>query len=145
MHPLRKQRLIIVLLIVAASSAAIALVVYALRDNMNLFYEPVRVEKGEAPIDKKIRVGGMVVKGSVERDAESLAVRFKLTDYKAEVTVEYTGILPDLFAEDAGAVVTGRLTANGLFMADQVLAKHDEKYMPPEVAKALEGNMPAKQ
>jgi cytochrome c-type biogenesis protein CcmE len=142
MHPLRKQRLIIVLLIVVASSVAIALVVYALRDNMNLFYEPVRVAQGEAPIDKKIRVGGMVVINSVQRDAESLAVRFKLTDYQAEVDVEYTGILPDLFAEDAGAVVTGKLTSNGLFVADQVLAKHDENYMPPEVAKALEGNMP---
>lgn len=138
MHPVRKQRLIIVCAIVVATSIAAALIAYALRDNLNLFYEPIRIAQGEAPLSKKIRVGGMVVKNSMQRDAGSLTLRFRLTDYQAEVAVEYTGILPDLFAEDAGAVVTGMLNAEGVFVAEQVLAKHDEKYMPPEVAKALE-------
>lgn len=139
MHPLRKQRLLIVLLIVAGASIATALIAFALRDNLNLFYEPARIAKGEAPVGRKIRVGGMVVNGSIQRDEQSLAIRFSLTDYEAEVPVEYTGILPDLFAEDAGAVVTGKLNEQGIFIAEQVLAKHDENYMPPEVAKALEG------
>ena len=142
MHPVRKQRLIIVVAIIVATSIAAALIAYALRDNLNLFYAPIRIAQGEAPLNKKIRVGGMVVKGSMQRDAKSLTLRFRLTDYKAEVAVEYTGILPDLFAEDAGAVVTGMLNAEGVFVAEQVLAKHDEKYMPPEVAKALEKTKP---
>lgn len=138
MHPIRKQRLIIVLAIVVASSIAAALIAYALRDNLNLFYEPVRVAAGEAPIGKKIRVGGMVLEGSIQRNSQSLKASFVLTDYQAQVAVEYEGILPDLFAENAGAVATGKLNSDGVFIADQVLAKHDEEYMPPEVAKALE-------
>ena len=98
----------------------------------------MRIAAGEAPLGKKIRVGGMVLAGSVKRDAESLDASFVLTDYQAEVAVRYSGILPDLFAEDAGAVATGVLNEKGVFIAEQVLAKHDEKYMPPEVAKALE-------
>ena len=92
---------------------------------------------GEAPIDRTIRVGGMVVAGSVDRVEDTLKVRFRLTDYKAEVEVVYEGILPDLFAEEEGAVATGKLGIDGVFIAEQILAKHDEKYMPPEVAEAL--------
>lgn len=139
MHPLRKQRLMIVAVIVVGASLATALIATALKDNLNLFYEPERIAAGDAPLGRKIRVGGMVVPGSIVRDAETLAVTFVLTDYSADVAVQYQGILPDLFAEDAGAVATGMLNAEGIFMAEQVLAKHDEKYMPPEVAKALEG------
>lgn len=139
MHPIRKQRLIIVVLIIVGASLATALITTALKDNLNLFYEPARVKAGEAPIGRKIRVGGMVVKNSLERVNDSLAIRFSLTDYTAVVPVEYTGILPDLFAEDAGAVATGVLSKDGVFIAEQILAKHDENYMPPEVAKALEG------
>lgn len=139
MHPLRKQRLIIVCIIVVGASIAAWLMATSLSDNLNLFYEPAKVAAGEAPINKKIRVGGMVVKGSIERFNDGLSVRFVLTDYVAEVPVEYTGILPDLFDEEEGAVATGILNEEGIFMAEQVLAKHDENYMPPEVAKALEG------
>ncbi len=139
MHPVRKQRLIIVLFIVLGTSAAVALITKALSSNLNLFYEPTRIENGEAPLDKKIRVGGMVVEGSVKRDSESLTVYFEVTDYVATVSVYYEGILPDLFAEGEGVVATGKLNSNKEFIAEQVLAKHDENYMPPEVAKALEG------
>ena len=139
MHPVRKQRLMIVAVIVVGASLATALITTALKDNLNLFYEPDRIAAGEAPVGRKIRVGGMVVPGSIVRNPETLAVTFVLTDYSADVAVQYQGILPDLFAEDAGAVATGVLNAEGVFMAEQVLAKHDEKYMPPEVAKVLEG------
>ena len=138
MHPLRRQRLLVVAVIVVGASVAAALVFTALRDNMNLFYSPAQVAAGEAPIERRIRVGGMVVEGSVRRDPDSLAVSFALTDYQSVVPVRYTGILPDLFAEDEGAVATGILQADGECVAEQVLAKHDETYMPPEVAKALE-------
>ena len=137
MHPARKQRLIIVALIVIGASVAAALIASALRQNLNLFYEPVRVASGEAPVGRKIRVGGMVREGSLERLPESLTVRFVVTDYKADVTVEYTGILPAMFAEQAGTVATGVINEQGVFIAEQVLAKHDENYMPPEVAEAL--------
>ena len=137
MHPQRKQRLWVVLSIVVFSSAAVGLAVYALRGNINLFYPPVEVAAGAAPIDTPIRVGGMVVGGSVQRADDSLQVRFQVTDYQATVDVVYEGILPDLFAEGEGAVATGRLGADGVFLADDVLAKHDENYMPPEVAEAL--------
>ena len=142
MHPHRKQRLMIVTVIVLGASIGTALIALALRDNLNLFYEPARIAAGEAPLDRTIRVGGMVVEGSIERDPQTLAVRFVLTDYSAEVAVQYQGILPDLFTENAGAVATGKLNGAGVFMAAQVLAKHDEKYMPPEVAKAIRGKSP---
>jgi len=138
MHPLRRQRLWIVLSIVVFSSAAVGLAVYALRGNINLFYPPVEVAAGKAPVDTPIRVGGMVVDGSVQRADDSLEVRFTVTDYQASVDVVFEGILPDLFAEGEGVVASGRLGANGMLRADEVLAKHDENYMPPEVADALE-------
>ena len=137
MHPARKQRLIIVAIIVIGASVATALIANALKQNLNLFYEPTRIVNGEAPIGRKIRVGGMVVENSLTRIPNSLTVQFVVTDYEAEVTIEYTGILPDMFTEDAGTVATGVLTEDGLFVAEQVLAKHDETYMPPEVAAAL--------
>ena len=139
MHPKRKQRLIITLSIIILSSAAIGLVAYALRGNINLFYPPVDVVAGKAPIDRPIRVGGMVVAGSVQRSSTDLTTRFDVTDYAETVTVSYTGILPDLFAEGEGIVATGVLNKAGLFEASEVLAKHDETYMPPEVAAALKG------
>lgn len=140
MHPVRKQRLIIVCSVVLFSSVAIGLAAYALRGNINLFYPPVDVAAGLAPLDRPIRVGGMVVDGSVERSTESLEVRFAVTDYEATVPVVYVGILPDLFAEGEGAVAAGSLNADGVLMATEVLAKHDETYMPPEVAEALEAS-----
>lgn len=140
MHPVRRQRLWVVLSIVIFSTAAIGLVVYALRGNINLFYPPIEVASGAAPLDTPIRVGGMVVDGSVKRAADSLEVSFMVTDYQATVPVVYTGILPDLFAEGEGVVASGRLDASGTLQADEVLAKHDENYMPPEVAEALENS-----
>ncbi|MAT92098.1 MAG: cytochrome c maturation protein CcmE [Halioglobus sp.] len=138
MHPVRRQRLLLVLFVVVFSSAAIGLVVYGLRGNINLFFPPAQVVAGEAPVGQPIRVGGMVVDGSIERSAEDLSVRFRLTDYSGEVPVVYTGILPDLFGEGQGAVASGVLNDNGVLEATEVLAKHDENYMPPEVAEALE-------
>lgn len=138
MHPVRRQRLFLVLFVVLFSSAAIGLIAYALRGNINLFYPPSDVVAGKAPVDRSLRVGGMVVEGSVERSADSLEVRFELTDYSASVPVVYRGILPDLFGEGEGAVAAGKLTQQGVLEATEVLAKHDENYMPPEVADALE-------
>jgi cytochrome c-type biogenesis protein CcmE len=140
MHPVRKQRLFIVMFIALFSSVAIGLVLYALRGNINLFYPPAEVVEGNAPVNQPIRVGGMVVKGSVQRAQDSLAVSFQLTDFKASVPVVYTGILPDLFDEGQGAVASGVLNREGVLEATEILAKHDENYMPPEVADALENS-----
>ncbi|AOY87239.1 cytochrome c biogenesis protein CcmE [Marinobacter salinus] len=137
MHPTRKKRLTIVLFLVAGIAIAVGLTTYALRQNINLFYDPTQISAGEAPADVRIRAGGMVEEGSVLRDPDSLKVEFRVTDFNASVPVEYTGILPDLFAEGQGVVAMGRLDSRGYFVADQVLAKHDENYMPPEVADAL--------
>lgn len=138
MHPVRRQRLFLVLFVVVFSSVAVGLVTYALRGNINLFFPPAEVAAGMAPVGQPIRIGGMVVDGSVERSSADLSVAFQLTDYSANVRVVYTGILPDLFDEGQGAVASGVLDGNGVLQATEVLAKHDENYMPPEVAEALE-------
>ena len=138
MHPVRRQRLVVVLFIMVFSSIAVGLVAYALRGNINLFFPPAEVAAGKAPVGQPLRIGGMVVEGSVQRSDNSLAVRFELTDYAAVVPVVYEGILPDLFDEGQGAVASGELNEAGVLEASEVLAKHDENYMPPEVAEALE-------
>ncbi|MBZ0333925.1 cytochrome c-type biogenesis protein CcmE [Marinobacter sp. JH2] len=138
MHPIRKKRLTILIFLVIGLAVAVGLTTYALRQNINLFYDPTEIAAGNAPVDVRIRAGGMVEEGSVKRDPESLSVRFRVTNFTDSVPVEYVGILPDLFAEGQGVVAMGRLNNEGLFVADQVLAKHDENYMPPEVADALE-------
>ncbi|GLQ32375.1 cytochrome c-type biogenesis protein CcmE [Litoribrevibacter albus] len=137
MHPKRKKRLIAVCMIVLAAGAAIGLILYALSSNINLFFSPTDIADGKAPVEQRIRAGGMVLEGSVKR-GEKLDVQFVLTDYANNVTVQYNGILPDLFREGQGIVATGKLDANRVFIASEVLAKHDENYMPPEVAEALE-------
>lgn len=142
MHPLRKQRLIIVLFIIFGAAVAIGLVSFALRSNINLFYPPIEIAEGKAPQGAKIRAGGMVLENSVKRDPNSLKVEFVVTDYKANVPVVYNGILPDLFAEGDGVVVAGMLNAQGVFEATEVLAKHDENYMPPEVQDAIKDSHP---
>jgi cytochrome c-type biogenesis protein CcmE len=109
-----------------------------LRGNINLFFPPAQVAAGKAPIGPLIRVGGMVVDGSVHRSETDLQVRFEVTDFQATVAVVYVGILPDLFDEGQGAVAAGRLNEQGVLEATEVLAKHDENYMPPEVAHALQ-------
>lgn len=138
MHPVRRQRLLIVLGALALVGVAVALTAWALRENLNAFYTPADVAAGKAPVDRRIRVGGLVVTGSVQRATDSLHVEFVLTDGKGEVKVVHDGILPDLFREGQGILATGRLAADGRFAAEEILAKHDENYMPPEVKDALE-------
>ncbi|MBL6715529.1 MAG: cytochrome c maturation protein CcmE [Pseudomonadota bacterium] len=135
MHPKRRQRLTLVAFLFAGVAVAVGLALFALNENINLFYPPDQIARGEAPTDQRIRAGGMVLEGSVKRDPGSLAVRFTLSDMAGHnVPVVYEGILPDLFGEGQGIVATGRLRANGTFEATEVLAKHDENYMPPELA-----------
>ncbi|MEN0106077.1 MAG: cytochrome c maturation protein CcmE [Pseudomonas sp.] len=137
MNPLRKKRLLIILAIVAGVGIAVGLALSALQQNINLFYTPTQIANGEVPHDTRIRAGGMVKKGSLERSGDSLDVKFVVTDFAKDVTIRYRGILPDLFREGQGIVALGKLDADGVLVADEVLAKHDEKYMPPEVTKAL--------
>ena len=137
MNPLRKKRLLIIVAILAGVSIAVTLALSALKENINLFYTPTQIASGEAPRDMRIRAGGMVAEGSLQRSADSLDVRFIVTDFNKSVTITYRGILPDLFREGQGIVALGKLNADGVVVADEVLAKHDEKYMPPEVTKAL--------
>ena len=118
-------------------AAATTLALLALRENINLFFAPTEVQSGKAPRDSNFRLGGMVVPGSIHRSEDGLEVRFDLTDTAQSVTVLYRGILPDLFGEGQGVVTQGRLLPDGTFYAEQVLAKHDETYMPPEVDEAL--------
>ena len=137
MTPLRRQRFILVGLLVLGVSVALGLTLLALRENINLFFSPTQVKAGEAPQQASFRLGGMVVEGSVRRPDADLSVEFVLTDTVEQVTVTYKGILPDLFREGQGIVTQGMLNNNGIFEAKQVLVKHDENYMPPEVADAL--------
>jgi cytochrome c-type biogenesis protein CcmE len=137
-NPLRKKRLFIVLAIVAGVGIAVALALSALQQNINLFYTPTQIASGEAPQDTRIRAGGLVVEGSVVRSSDSLETDFVVTDGVKNVTIRYSGILPDLFREGQGIVAMGKLDASGMLVADEVLAKHDENYMPPEVMQALE-------
>ncbi len=137
MNPLRKKRLLIILAILAGVAIAVALALSALQQNINLFYTPTQIANGEAPQDTRIRAGGMVAKDSLKRTGDSLDVEFVVTDFAKNVTIRYRGILPDLFREGQGIVALGKLNADGVLIADEVLAKHDENYMPPEVTKAL--------
>jgi|TARA_B100001079_G_C16373963_1_gene498786 cytochrome c-type biogenesis protein CcmE len=137
-RPRRRQRFILVGLLLAGVGIAATLALLALRENINLFFSPSQVVAGEAPQGTSFRLGGMVVDGSVGRPEGDLTVRFDLTDTAQAVTVIYTGILPDLFREGQGIVAQGKLLADGTFQAAQVLAKHDENYMPPEVEDAIE-------
>jgi len=138
MHPQRKQKLFIILFMVGGIALAVGLMLVALKENINLFYTPTQIAAGEAPLNRTIRAGGMVVEGSVKRGEDGLKVRFDATDGKEIVTIEYEGILPDLFREGQGIVALGQVNENNIFIASEVLAKHDENYMPPEVADALE-------
>jgi cytochrome c-type biogenesis protein CcmE len=132
----RRKRLIWILLILLALAAAVALVLNAFQSNLVFFLTPSQVVANEAPKDRTFRMGGLVEVGSVKRDG--LAVRFLITDTFRKVPVQYQGILPDLFKEGKGVVAQGTLRADGVFEAKEVLAKHDENYMPPEAAEALE-------
>jgi cytochrome c-type biogenesis protein CcmE len=133
----RRRRMMLVGLIVLGVGAAAAFALTAFQDNLLYFYTPSDISAGKAPIDKSFRLGGMVPKGSFKRESGSMEASFVLTDYATSVTVRYAGVLPDLFREGQGVVARGRLKTDGTFIAEEVLAKHDENYMPPDVADAL--------
>ena len=137
MNSLRKQRLQVVLLIILAGILASGLIIYMLGQNANYFYTPSQIAKGEAPEGVFLRAGGMVVEGSLFRDPNSLAVEFKVTDGNAVLVIQHTGILPDLFDEGEAAIAAGKVDQNLVLQATEVLAKHDENYMPPEVAESM--------
>jgi cytochrome c-type biogenesis protein CcmE len=136
MNPTRKRRLIIVLLVLAAALVAVGLTVFALQQNMNYLFTPSQVRAGQAGAYKTFRLGGMVKAGSIQRSGESLKVGFTVVDADGAMPVEYTGILPDLFRDNQSVIATGHM-AGGHFVATEVLAKHDETYMPKEVIDAL--------
>ncbi len=133
----RQRRMTLVLGIVAGVAIAGALALSAFRSNVTFFFDPTQVAAGQVKSGERFRLGGMVTEGSVKRTPGSLEVRFVVTDFKHEVPVSYTGVLPDLFREGTGVVAHGKMRSDGTFVADEVLAKHDEKYMPPEVARSL--------
>ena len=140
----RHKRGAIILIGLVGIGAIAALVLNALQSNINLFYSPSEVAAQKAPQDRTFRLGGLVEEGSVQRQADGVTVLFGVTDNVETIRVAYTGILPDLFREGEGVVAQGKLGPDGLFYADEVLAKHDETYMPPEVAEALEDAQAAK-
>jgi cytochrome c-type biogenesis protein CcmE len=135
--PNRRRRLYWVLGIVAAVAVAGVLALQAFRSNVMFFFDPTQVSAREVRPGQRFRLGGMVEKGSLKRQEGQLEVRFVVTDFRHSVNVRYAGVLPDLFREGSGVVAHGRLDASGEFVADEVLAKHDEKYMPPEVSRSL--------
>jgi len=135
MSPRQKRRLMVVVLVVIGIGTATALALTAFQKNLLYFVTPSQVKAGDLPTNKRFRVGGLVVNGSVHRSG--VDVRFDLTDGNQSVTVLYSGILPDLFREGQGIVAQGVIDGGGVFQADEVLAKHDSNYMPPEVADAL--------
>lgn len=136
MTPTRRRRLIVISLVVAAVAIAATLTLFALQQNMTYLFSPSEVEEGHAPKDARFRLGGVVEEKSIQRAGDSLKVDFVVTDRFRTIPVEYTGILPDLFREGQSVVATGAMR-DGHFVATEVLAKHDESYMPPEVADAI--------
>jgi len=135
----RHKRMILVVVGVLGITVGGMFVLNAFRSNLVYFYSPTEVLEGKAPRNQTIRIGGMVEKGSVKRGGDSLVVRFVVTDMNKSIPVQYEGILPDLFREGQGVVTLGRMGTDGTFTAREVLAKHDEKYMPPEAAAAMKG------
>jgi cytochrome c-type biogenesis protein CcmE len=133
----RQKRFMFIALGVAGVSLAVGLVLYSLRGNVNLYFTPTQVYDHEAPVGRSFRIGGLVEEGSIKRQSGGLTVNFVITDTHRSIPVEYTGILPDLFKEGKGVVAQGRVNDSGLMVADEVLAKHDENYMPPEAADAM--------
>ena len=144
MNPKRKQRLYLTLFLLLVAGGVTALLIQVSGENMNMFYPPAEVVSGKAPVGETLRAGGMVLDGSVQRSTNDLGVTFVLTDHQgAEFTVQYTGILPDLFREGQGILVQGQLNTAGVMTATEVLAKHDENYMPPELME-LQSTQPKK-
>lgn len=133
----RKKRLVLIGLMVAGVGIGVYFALKSLDENIMFFFSPTEVSEGKAPLGRLFRIGGMVVEGSLSRPGDGLTVQFDLTDDANNVTVLYTGILPDLFREGQGVIANGKLGGDGAFVAQEVLAKHDENYMPPEVAEAM--------
>jgi cytochrome c-type biogenesis protein CcmE len=133
----RRRRMVLVGLILLGVGAAAAFGLTAFQDNLLYYYPPSDVAAGKAPADRVFRLGGMVEEGSLKRESGSMEVRFIVTDFQKDVTVSYSGVLPDLFREGQGVIARGKLGEGGVFVAQEVLAKHDENYMPPEVAESL--------
>jgi cytochrome c-type biogenesis protein CcmE len=133
----RRRRMVLVGLIVLGVGAATAFALTAFQDNLLYYYPPSDVSAGKAPAGRVFRLGGMVEEGSVKRETGSMEVRFVVTDFQNDVTVSYSGVLPDLFREGQGVIARGQLGPGGVFVAQEVLAKHDENYMPPAVAESL--------
>lgn len=134
---LRQKRLVYIVVALAAVGLAVGLVLNALKDNVSLYFTPTQVYNKEVPQDRSFRIGGLVEAGSLKREGDGLTVHFVITDLKKSMPVVYKGILPDLFKEGKGVVAEGKMEADGLMHASEVLAKHDENYMPPEAADAL--------
>ena len=134
MTPARKKRLALIFLMVTGVAVGVGFALKSLDENIMFFFTPTEVIEGKAPKNKLFRMGGMVVDGSVSRPGDGLTVQFDLTDNEKQVTVRYAGILPDLFREGQGIIANGQLDDRGDFIAQEVLAKHDENYMPPELA-----------
>ena len=141
----RHKKLALIAVVVAALGVAVVLILNAFNSNLVFFFSPTQVANGEAPTNRAFRIGGLVEEGSIKREADGLTTRFVVTDTALTIPVTYTGILPDLFKEGKGVVAEGRLGPDGLFAATQVLAKHDENYMPPEAASAIEQAQKAQQ
>jgi cytochrome c-type biogenesis protein CcmE len=141
----RHKRIGIILVGLAGLSLAAFLVASAFRENLVFFFSPTQVAAKEAPVDRPFRIGGLVEDGTLKRDADGLTVRFTVTDTAASVPVVYKGILPDLFKEGRGCVAQGKIGPDGVFQAEQVLAKHDENYMPPEAGEAIDKAKHAKE
>ena len=133
----RHQRLALILGGLAVLGAVVALVLNAFQSNLVFFFSPTQVVAGEAPKGKSFRIGGLVKEGTIKREADGVTLRFVMTDVENDMIVAYKGILPDLFREGKGAVAQGKFGDDGVFVASEVLAKHDENYMPPEAAQAL--------
>lgn len=138
MTPTRRRRLLLIALVLVGVGTSTVLALRAFQENLLFFFSPTQVVAGEAPIERSFRLGGVVREGSIQREAGSMTVHFVVTDHAHDVPVTYTGVLPDLFLENQVAVARGRLDESGLFVAEEVLARHDENYMPVEVAEALE-------
>ncbi len=137
MNKVHKRRLTYVLFFLAGLSIAATLIFYALKQNLNVFVTPSQLAARSVPVGYSLRLGGMVKKNSIKRDPNSLQVEFVVTDFKNEMTVRYIGVLPDLFHEEKGMIAEGKMNAEGIFIASQVLAKHDENYMPKNVYNSL--------
>lgn len=138
MNAVHKRRLFVILMLICAGFSVVCLVLYALRQNINLFYTPTDIANGHVLTSQTIRVGGMVLNKSISREPNGVDVRFKVTDFKNTVEVDYHGVLPDLFREGQGVVIIGAMIDKQHVKASEVLAKHDASYMPREVKTALE-------